>query len=104
MKRIIPVLIGASMLSATTAVTAEPPANSRGRALGPTRPEIKEYCLFLMSTGYYDFFNLGECMSYSSVSDQGFRTKFCDFLRETDQLDDNGYSSYSDCVTSLSQH
>lgn len=101
-------LLGRSLIFAaiaSTAVAAAPPTKPTLENQGQgNRQEIKDYCLFLLGTGYYDFWNLGECMSYSSVSDQGFRTKYCDFLRETGQLDDEGFSSFADCVSTLSQH
>lgn len=45
--------------------------------------------------------NLGECMSFWDASEQGFTSKFCDYLLETDQLEDYGFVSFSDCVRTL---
>jgi hypothetical protein len=37
-------------------------------------------------------------MSYYLVSEEGFKTKRCDFLEETGQFPEEGYSKYSQCV------
>ncbi len=92
MKR-ISLLIAATVLALPAAAPAAPsPAPSAENR------ELQEFCYALIASEEYPSLNLGECMSYNSVSEPGFKSHFCDLLRETHTLADWGFTTYSDCV------
>jgi hypothetical protein len=90
------------MIAATVAVSAA--LTPVAPALAQTTPsqganaELLEFCYDLIASGDFPDLNLGECMSFNIVPEQGFAAHFCDFLRETDQLGD---VTYAECVRNL---
>lgn len=64
----------------------------------PETRQRQEFCYALIASGLFPDLNLGECMSFNSVSDQGFIAHVCDQLRETGELGD---MTYAQCVRSL---
>lgn len=97
--RMVSMMVGAAMLAASAGMPALAMA-----AVGPSpvaqdgNGEVLEYCTALVASGRYPTLNFGECVSFNSASDAGFKTKFCDFVRETGSYADFGFTSYSDCV------
>ena len=79
--------------SAALANPQSPPGQTGNNA------ELLDFCYSLFAV--YPTLSLGECMSYNNSSDAGFKTKFCDFLREQGLLADAGFNSYSDCVRNI---
>lgn len=90
--RLAAACLGMTALSPTMADPPSP-APPRGDNAGTL-----DFCVFLMSLEQFEEMNLGECMSFNSVSEDGFAPHGCDALREFGLLDDLGYDSYSDCV------
>ena len=91
----------ASLLLAATATAG----NAEGNP-GANRDYIQAvqaFCSSIVGTGAFETLNFGECMSFNVVSLEGFRTHFCDALREgaLGTLEDYGFDSYSDCVQNL---
>jgi len=64
---------------------------------------VRAFCSTIVGVGDFATLNLGECMSFNVVSAEGFRTHFCDALREggLGTLEDYGFDSYADCVRNL---
>ncbi len=89
-------MAAALLAISATAVAAAPAASSAH----PANRQVQDFCHALIASGTYPTLNLGECVSFNVTSDQGFVTKFCDFLRETDGYADYGFTSFSDCVRS----
>ena len=73
-------------------------ATSATSSAQPANQQVQNYCYALIASGAYPTLNLGECVSFNVTSEQGFVTKFCDFVRETANYSDYGFTSYSDCV------
>lgn len=42
--------------------------------------------------------NLGDCLSFANAPEQVFRTEVCNFLRDSEQLEEYGFGSHSTCV------
>lgn len=99
MMRKISMLIALTMLTAPLAT----PTSAMAYATAAPAPQtgngsVLDYCTALIASGIYPTLNYGECVSFNSSSDAGFKTKFCDFVRETANYSDFGFKSYSDCV------
>lgn len=95
----VSMMIAAAMLAAPVgtpnfAVAAAAPAPAAQGGNGG----VLEFCTALIASGVYPTLNFGECVSFNSTSEAGFKTKFCDFVRETGSYADYGFTSYSDCV------
>lgn len=98
MKSICAALVaGALLLTTPTIGFAAPPTPTAQ----PDNQQVQNYCYGLMASGDYPGLSLGECVSFNVTSEQGFVTKFCDFVRESDAYTDYGFDSYSDCVRSI---
>ena len=99
MRKLIMLCAAATMaMAAPVSAQAEPvqhPDNNGANA------ELLTFCTELIASGIYPTLNFGECMSYNNSSGDGFKTHFCDMLRETNQLADYGFSSYDDCVRNI---
>lgn len=59
------------------------------------------FCNEVIASGEFPELNFGECMSFNNTSINGFVSHICDEMRETGTLEDNGFSSYSDCIRNL---
>ena len=80
---------------ATAAVAPVTPAS--GQATGGANAELLEFCHGLVESGTFPGLNLGECMSFNLTPESGFKAHFCDYLRETGQLEEAGVT-YSECI------
>ena len=89
----VSLLAGALML-------ANPSVGSAASTSPGGTSEVQDFCRALIASGRFPTANFGECISFNVTSDQGFVTKFCDFVRETADYADYGFTSYSDCVRS----
>ncbi len=98
MRKTALLLAALSLAGAPTALTANPSSPPNSGADG-VNGELLAFCYSLFDV--YPSLNLGECMSFNSVSDPGFKTHLCDLLRETDGYADWGVTSYSDCVRNV---
>ena len=98
MNKLASILAALSLTAASSSAVANPP-NPPGQ--NGADAELLGFCHDLLAE-FQGNLNLGECMSFNSVSDPGFRTKLCDYLLETDQLEDFDFTSYSDCVRNIS--
>ena len=100
--KIVRMLTMAALCAACLMTPAAPLAAAARRFQQPgANAELLDFCYGLIASGVYPSLNLGECMSYNLTSDAGFKTHFCDLLRETGPLGDYGYTSYSDCVRNI---
>jgi hypothetical protein len=85
-----------TLCAALTPVTATLAQNSPADG---ANAELLAMCNEFVESGEFGPLNLGECMSFwKSIEGPGFAAHICDALRENDQLDDAGFTSYSDCV------
>ena len=76
------------------------PANPPGQ--NGSNAELLAFCQGLLASGEFsDALTLGRCMSFNTVSDQGFATQFCSYLRGEGLLGDYGFASFSDCVINI---
>ena len=87
--------VGAACLITPAAPLA---AQTNGSNNQGANAELLEFCYDLIASGIFPGLTVGECVSYNLSSDSGFKTRFCDMLRDTGTFDDYGYTSYSDCV------
>ena len=56
----------------------------------------REIC-YALATGAVDL-NLADCLSFDNAPEPVFRTEVCNFLRETEQLEDFKFASHSECI------
>lgn len=97
MKYLLASMTAIAMLCVPTPLFAENPAAGHSNDQGVNAAKL-QLCYDLIESGTYPTLQLGECMSFNSVSEQGFVAHLCDLLRETDAYDDFGFTSYSDCI------
>ena len=91
-----------SILAAATLLVTSIPTFAASQSAPPAESrELQEFCYALLASGEFPALNLGECMSFNSTSEHGFKAHFCDLLRETDGYGDFGFKSYSVCIHNL---
>ena len=56
----------------------------------------REVC-YLLATGAADL-NLADCLSFDNAPEPVFITEVCNFLHETEQLEDFKFASRSECI------
>lgn len=93
-------LVATALFMAATAAPIAPAAADQTSNNG-ANAELHEFCTGLVASGIFPDLNYGECMSYNRTSLSGLRAHVCDQLRETGELDDYGFSSYSECVRNI---
>ena len=59
-----------------------------------------EICYALATAPAYPA-NLTDCLSFSRAPEAAFTAQVCNFLRDTDQLEDFRFANYSACVRDL---
>ncbi len=91
----------ATALVFSAGVAPVSPASAEQTTNNGANAELHEFCQDLIASGYYPTANYGECISFNSTSESGFKAHFCDFLRESDAYADWGFTSYSDCIRNL---
>jgi hypothetical protein len=84
----------AALLS--TAFLSTPPA-AAGQSPTTGANEVLDFCDALIASGAFPDLNLGECVAFNITPGPGFKALFCDFLRETGQLEDAGLT-YAQCI------
>jgi len=64
---------------------------------------VQGLCTEIVGSPEFPLLNWGECMSFNTVSEQGFRTAFCKALREGADggLGAYGLDDFDDCVGNL---
>jgi hypothetical protein len=100
------ILMVGSLLLSTLAGPTVSPASAQQGSPGANRDYqrlVHDYCEAVIASGDLPTLNYGECESFNVVSDNGFKTHFCDALREGAgaTLEDYGFTSYSDCIRNL---
>lgn len=87
---------GALILGALASPLAAP-ALANGTNAQDTNGPLLDFCYGLIESGNFPDLNLGECMAFNLTPDPGFKALFCDYLRETGQLEEAGVT-YSQCI------
>ena len=63
---------------------------------------LLNFCEGLITSGdFSDALNFGRCMGFNDTSIEGFATQTCMALRGEGLLDDYGFASFDECVTTL---
>ena len=94
----IAIAIGSA--TAPVAPVLADPANAPGQ--NGANAELLQFCTDLLQSGEFsDTLTLGRCLSFNTVSDQGFATQFCQFLRGEGMLGDYDFANYADCVVNI---
>jgi hypothetical protein len=83
---------------ALAAAGAEPLASPQ--LSSPAARLRHEICYELVMAPAYPA-KLAECLSFDGAQDATFTTYACNFLRDTDQLEDFKFSTYSACLRHL---
>lgn len=89
----------ASAVSPMTPALADPPS-----APGQTgsNAQLLAFCETILDSGDFgDSLTFGRCMSFNDVSFVGLATQTCQALRGQGLLEDHGFDSFDDCVTTL---
>ena len=84
-------------LFVSAAVSGGAPAAAQATPSQGNNAQVLEFCYSLIASGNFPDLNLGECMAFNLTPDPGFKALFCDYLRETGQLEDAGVT-YSQCI------
>jgi len=64
--------------------------------------QLLAFCESLITSGdYSDALTFGRCMAFNNTSIEGLATQTCQALRGEGLLEDYGFASFSDCVTTL---
>ena len=90
--------------SAATPITWVSAAPSSAPGQNGSNAGLLAYCESLITSGdYSDALTFGRCMGFNNVSDPGFVTQFCMYLRGEGLLGEFGFASFDDCVATLQQ-
>lgn len=100
MRRLVPALAAAVLAASAVSFQAQAEPAGPGNSQVENR-QLQQFCYDLIAGGEFPDLVLGECMSFNNTSDAGFKAHLCDMLRGTGQLNDWGFSSYSDCVRNI---
>lgn len=66
--------------------------------------ELLAFCESIITSGdYSDALTFGRCMSFNDTSIQGLATQTCMAFRGEGLLQDYGFATFEDCVTTLQQ-
>ena len=85
---------------AALAVSAQPPTPTAiGQTSGPAAIRARHEICYALAAGASDpALDLAGCLNFDNAPEAAFRTQVCSFLRESEQLQDYNFASYSDCV------
>ena len=102
MKAVHLIGITVALASATAPVTPvfADPASAPGQ--NGANAGLLNFCEGLITSGdFSDALNFGRCMGFNDTSIEGFATQTCMALRGEGLLDDYGFSSFDESVTTL---
>lgn len=94
----------ALLAAAALAASAQPPATAPTVTVQPGSSAAigarHEVCYALATEPSYPALDLAGCLSFDKAPEATFRTQVCGFLRESEQLQDYRFATYSDCIRS----
>lgn len=74
-----------------------PAATARPESEGRPDAKMRHEICYVLATGTARF-NLADCLSFDHAPEPVFRAEVCNFLRESEQLQDFGFAAHSQCL------